>query len=331
MTSKVKPKKYEVVRGKGLHSTTQCYSTRGCAELFCCCHHTSVFVCCESHGEDVIPYGWFASSPFPSSIQFIATALSSREGRRPSLVPMASRPAQQEMRMKLLMVLVMLVCCSFFHAAESDSSCNCDSKFYRMALAGCDPCALSTVSNFFPLGERKMWQIFERQQRLNFATTNMKNPWHFWRCLLLYLLRGLIRGLWSNDFDVTNQPTDLSLSEKEAFRCFAACQHSAVQLENQRAKLWSLKLRGFQLMHRSGTHPWHLHVPLQLGCAVKWKRVQKSSSTPYLFVATVSHSESAFFFKMRTSCLVFQLCWDNSVRGCSCFEVGGAPTIHMEL
>lgn len=125
--------------GPPLHHTV-CSPTRACAGLFWCCLPPQVarLACREGSCEDAIPDGWCATSPFRSSIQFVpTTALRSREGRRPS------RPAQQEMEVKLRRVFVMLACCSLFHAAESDSGCCCHSKLYRTALTGRGPGALS--------------------------------------------------------------------------------------------------------------------------------------------------------------------------------------------
>lgn len=77
--------------GPPLHHTQCVLLTRACAGLFWCCLPPQVarLVCLEGRCEDVIPDGWCATSPFRGSIQFVPTALRSRDGRRPS------RPAQQ--------------------------------------------------------------------------------------------------------------------------------------------------------------------------------------------------------------------------------------------
>lgn len=71
--------------GPPLHHTV-CSPTRACAGLCWCCLPPQVacLVCRERRCEDAIPDGWCATSPFRGSIQFVPTALRSREGRRPT-------------------------------------------------------------------------------------------------------------------------------------------------------------------------------------------------------------------------------------------------------
>lgn len=163
---------------RGLHSTTWCSYQRMCSVVLLLPQRAAPFVVLR-HGEDVIPDRSCATSPFRRWIQFVSTALTSREGRRPALVTVGqSGGATGETEMKLLRVFATLACL-FFNAAKLDSSCNCDGKLCHMARTGRDLCAFNTGSYWV---REKGWYLciwVGTTSCFILATGNRKNPWHF--------------------------------------------------------------------------------------------------------------------------------------------------------